>query len=190
VAANAAASALAFYPFGVERLSIYLAPLVAIVIAHGTALLARRAPAGPLLASLVVALVFAPSAYVQARHLARPPVREEIRDFVNRLAREAAPGDTLFVAEDALSAFQFYWRRAGRPYPPDGLVTAARLRQDPARHRDETERLAAAGRPVWSLLTHMPAVESDTIASLMAERFQHSGMNVVGDARLDYWTPR
>jgi len=190
LALNAAASAPALYPFGVERLSIYLAPWTAIVVAHGVLFVRDRVPLGAVAAIAIAALLFAPSAGVQAAHLLRPPLREEIRAFVHRIGRESTDGETLFVAEDALPAFQFYWQRNGKTYPPSNLVLCARLRQEPGRHRDEVERLAEARRPVWSLLTHMPDTESDTIARLMAERFDHTLASSAGDARLDRWSPR
>jgi hypothetical protein len=193
LAANAAASGFALYPFGVERLSIYVAPLLAILMAHGLALLRPQGPARAPRWVAVTALagaLFVPSAVVQAGHLVRGWTREEIRGFVARLAVEAVPGETLYVGEDALSAFQFYWCRNGKHYPPENLVVAARLRQDPARHASEIDALATRGAPLWSLLTHMPQEESDVIVALLAARFDHAGSSIVGDARLDRWRSR
>lgn len=194
LAANAMVSGFERYPYGVDRLSIYAAPLLAVVIAQALALVA---PAGARMGwgrlavvAALVAAVFLPGARLEAGRLLRGWHREEIRGFVARVAAEAAPDETIYVGEDALSAFQFYWCRAGKTYPPPHLVTAVRSRIHPEAHLAEIDRLAAAGRPVWSVLTHMPAEESDAIVAGLDARFTHAGSSVIGDARLDLWRPR
>ena len=190
---NLVASAIAVYPFGVPRLSIYAAPLIAVLAARaiGAAAVAgpARVPRLAAAAALVLAL-FGPGAAASARRLATGFGREEIRDLVGRIAAQRKPGETLFVNEDALTAFQFYWCRAGKSYPPEGLVVAGRLKEDPQRHLPEVEALAAAGAPVWSLLTHLPREESETVVAMLGARFEHDRETVVGDARLDRWTAR
>jgi len=187
---NLAASALALYPYGVPRLSIYAAPAIAILAARAIAAAAApgtsRVPRLAAAAALVLAL-FGPGAASTARRLATGFGREDIRDMVARLAAETRPGETILVNEDATTAFQFYWCRAGKRYPPEGLVVAGRFREDPARHRPEVDALAAARAPVWSLLTHLPPEESDALVAMLRARFDHVDQRVVGDARLDRW---
>jgi hypothetical protein len=189
-ALNVAASALALYPFGVTRLSIYLGPFVAITLALGIHRLrpAGRVPRGyALVFAAALWLLFAPGARLGAHDLWSGWRREEIRDLVARLGREARPGDALYVNEDAIPAFSFYWRRGGRSFPPDRLVIGARLRDDPERHAGEVARLAREEHTVWTLLTHMPADEVATLLRLMESRYERGASQVIGDARLDQW---
>jgi len=191
--ANALASGLALYPFGIARLSVYLAPFAALAVAHGIAALGpERAWSLPrLLAVVAVGLaLLGPGARLAASHLAGGWHREEIRDLVARISSARAPDEAILVNDDAVVAFSFYWRRNGGTFPPKGLAIARRSRLDPARHREEVDRVAASGDGAWSLLTHLPREESDALVAMFEERFDRVESAVVGDARLDRWRPR
>jgi 4-amino-4-deoxy-L-arabinose transferase-like glycosyltransferase len=190
---NALVSGFHLYPFGVTRLSVYLAPLVAILVAHGFFRLGgegRFTIGRAIVVSALGVAVFAPGLALAATHLGSGWRRENIRDLVARVATSAVPGEAIVVAEDAVPAFAFYWRRSGRAYPPEGLVVAARFRQDPSRHVAEVAALAARNASAWTLLTHMPEDEKRVFLDSMAGRFDSDLSRVVDDARLDHWTRR
>ncbi len=190
---NALVSGFHLYPFGVTRLSVYLAPLIAILVAHGLFRLGaggRFTIARAIVVSALAVAVFVPGVTLAATHLGRGWRRENIRELVARVAKSAAPGEAIVVAEDAVPAFAFYWRRDGRAYPPEGLVVAARFRQDPSRHVAEVAALAARYESAWTVLTHMPENEKQVFLDSMAGRFDSDLSRVVDDARLNHWTRR
>jgi 4-amino-4-deoxy-L-arabinose transferase-like glycosyltransferase len=190
---NALVSGFHLYPYGVTRLSVYLAPLIAILVAHGLFRLGadgRFRIARAVVVSALGVAVFVPGLTLAATHLGSGWRRENIRDLVARVLKSAAPGEAIVVAEDAVPAFAFYWRRGGRAYPPEGLVVAARFRQDPSRHLAEVAALAARYESAWTLLTHMPEDEKQVFLDGMGERFDSDRSRVVDDARLDHWTRR
>ena len=108
------ASAARLYPVA-PRLLLFAAPLVALLLAEGAAvvagLLARWRPA-PWLGLGAAALLGLP-VLDAARGLAAPPEREALAPLVRLLQREARPGATVYVFGRAVPAWVFYttdWR--------------------------------------------------------------------------------
>jgi Dolichyl-phosphate-mannose-protein mannosyltransferase len=184
---NVAASAFERYPFGVTPLAVYLAPLVALLVAHGASHLASRGRIAAAIAALAVTAAFAPAVPLAVSHLRTGWHREETRDLVAAIEASARPGDAIYVNEDAVPAFEFYWRRSGRAYPPEGFLIGGRAGVDSEERALEVDRLAEASR-VWSLLTHVSKTDSDAFVDLMQQRFMPSEARIAGDARLDRWS--
>jgi hypothetical protein len=104
-----AASALHLYPFW-DRLLLFLAPGILLGIAAGAGALFDGGrvlrPVAVIGALLLVAL---PTAQTVAHALRHPAfAREEIKPLMARIADEAHPGDTVFVAFGAQLAWNIY----------------------------------------------------------------------------------
>jgi hypothetical protein len=109
------ASSRQLYP-ATERLVLFLLPMLAVLVAAGTVvvadLLARRAP---LLGPALVAIVVVVCAAVALNRFASPQPIEELRPLFDRLHAESQPGDTIYVAQTAVPSFDYYRGRDGAP---------------------------------------------------------------------------
>jgi hypothetical protein len=106
VMAGIGAAILRQYPFG-ERVSHWMAPILALLLAAPVAWVASRVRRQTLAGLVGGALVLV----TPARTLARDPppyVRDEIRPVIARLNTEARPGDLLYIHWNAWHSWQFY----------------------------------------------------------------------------------
>lgn len=185
-----AASGLALYPFGVERLSLHLAPYVAILVASALAALVREGPsrtARVLAVAAIAYALFSPALRGAVPYVTTGWHREHVRHLVATLDRERAPGDGIFVNDDAMPAFRFYWSRLGHRDEIGAVVNAGRFRREPQRHAEGVAAMAAAHPRFWALLTHMPPEELTELRRLVLERCREQASHVEGDARLDLY---
>lgn len=107
------ASSRDLYP-ATERLVLFLVPMLAVVVAAGTVVAAdwaakRSALAGP----AVMAVVLVVCAAVALHRFGSPQPVEELRPLLEQLHAQARPGDTIYVAETAVPAFDYYETRLG-----------------------------------------------------------------------------
>jgi hypothetical protein len=187
---NAGASALRLYPYGVERLSLYLAPLASLLLGAGIALLwpgrGRSRLSALALAGLLYVLVY-PNLVAARPYLTTGWQRENIRGLVATLAAGRRPGDGIYVNEDAEPAFVYYCHRNG--LDPDGaeIVWARRHRVRPELHAPEIEELASRFERFWGLYSHAPESEVQALRSLILPRYDCVESWVEGDARLDLY---
>ena len=107
--ATLVASSLDLYPL-TERTTLFLVPLVVLLLAEGVAAPMRwvRAPLGVALAAALGVAVLAFPVYEAAGHLADPRVKEELRPALVGLLARAAPGDTLYLHPGAQYAYRYY----------------------------------------------------------------------------------
>lgn len=150
------ASALQLYPLG-GRLSLFLAPLVIILISQAVDALMQKLPTRNkvhVLISLMVGayLLVAPVSESLNRFI-NPKYFEHIRPSMAALSNKWREGDGLFVSNGAAPAFRFYAERYGL-----GEViyqtSAAADYQTPINILSHVELLDGNPR-VWILITHV-----------------------------------
>lgn len=147
------AAALRLYPFA-DRLLLFTTPLVALLVAEGTANLYRRLrPIGRLPAyALVVVLLASP--LLQAADLLRAPqYKEELRPVLARLADKWEEGDRLVVYYGSYLPFEYYRTRFG--FADEDIVVLERSREDWLPYFRAMDALVAEGGRVWLLFSHV-----------------------------------
>ena len=150
------ASGLRLYPVG-GRLSLFLVPLLILLIAQAFDWIQYKLPSGYKLNRIVVLLVGIYLLYAPAsesyRHFVEPTYREHIRPTMATLAENWEEGDVLFVSNGALPAFRFYAERYGL-----GDVTYQTSEvadyQNPEKILSQIDVLDGNPR-VWVLMTHV-----------------------------------
>ena len=152
-------SGLRAYPFG-DRLTLYLAPQMFILLAAGVTLVATRFRPR-LLGAAVLSLLLAWPALkvVAARTASTPPwAREEIAPNLAILARDAKPEDTIFVAPQAEFALLLY----GPRYGLDGrdYVVGRSYRTDSRCAYADAELLRRSGRS-WIVFYHLSSFHQE-----------------------------
>lgn len=188
LAVHVAAAVAHLYPYGVDRVSLDLAPFACAASAVAlTALLPAQGSArvgGFLALAGVVWVLFQPS--IQG---VRPYVRtgwrqEHIRPLVETLHRRRDGEETIYVS-DCGPAFTFYWRRHGHPAEDPAVLWGERHRFRPEDHRREVEAIAAGHARLWCLYSHVPAREMATVRALFAEHYTTVERYGEGDVGLD-----
>jgi hypothetical protein len=176
------------YPFGVDRVSLDLAPfacaattvaLTALVPAAGTV----RA-AGLLALAGVVWVLFQPSVKGVRPYLSTGWRQEHIRPLVETLDRRRQGEEKIYVS-DCGPAFTFYWQRHGNRTDDPALIWGERHRYRPEDHRREVEGIAARHARLWCLYSHVPAQEMAVVRALFAEHFVTVERYGEGDVGLD-----
>jgi hypothetical protein len=137
-------AALGLYPFE-GRFVLFLAPVLALLVAEGTVAILRSGGAVAVTVGVVsLALLLAYPAGVAADNLLRPPGHEEVRSVLRIVEREWRPGDALYVWWQSQYPFRYYAEcrdcnvlgpggPAGLVWPPDptGLPDGYALRSRP-----------------------------------------------------------
>jgi Dolichyl-phosphate-mannose-protein mannosyltransferase len=120
------AAAIEKYPLG-GRFSLFLVPLMLILVAAGVHELTRISAQPLLVAGALVVLLAAPPVARAARHVLNPPVREQVRPLLVHLVHDWRDGDTLYVYRNAQYALRFYGEcgDCGVPRLPFALRDAA-----------------------------------------------------------------
>ncbi|HEX6850097.1 MAG TPA: glycosyltransferase family 39 protein [Candidatus Polarisedimenticolaceae bacterium] len=193
LAAALAAGTLRMYPYGAARTTLWIAPAIALTVgcAFGTFVGDGRARAArALVAAAFAYLAFYPALRDLGPYLSTGWKKEHLRPFVETIARERRAGEAIYVYEDALSAFRFYWRRLGREGVDPDLAIAPRSRLDLARHRVAVDALAERYDRVWGVYTHVSREEMDAIRAALAARYERVRGGEDGDARWDLWVRR
>jgi hypothetical protein len=103
------ASRLELYPI-TERTTLFLVPLVALLLAEGASAPARwiQGPVGLTLSVALVVGVLVYPVYQASAHVANPRVKDELRPVLEDVAERARPGDTLYLHSPAQYAFRYY----------------------------------------------------------------------------------
>ena len=151
-----AASALRLYPLG-GRLSLFLAPLIIILVSHALDALQHnnRLPniLGVLSAVLVgIYLVYSPT-IESIYNFVDPKYFEHIRPSMATLSENWKEGDVLFVSNGAVPAFRFYADRYGLG-DVDYQTNEASDYQKPENIVQHLQNLDGNPR-VWVLITHV-----------------------------------
>ena len=150
------ASGLRLYPLG-GRLSLFLAPLMIILISQFLSAVEQRISIHYKYGSLLVILLsgyllFAPASE-SFRNFLNPKYFEHIRPSMAALAENWKEGDVLFVSNGAVPAFRFYAERYGL-----GSLTfqssALSDYSEPAKILSNFKPLIGKRR-VWVLITHV-----------------------------------
>lgn len=149
------AAVLRVYPFA-DRLLLFLAPIIAILLAEGVEVLARSLSAqhGFLGVALAAFLLFAPLLNA-GRLLVEPNYEEELRPVLGYVDQQWQAGDRLYVYYGAELAFDYYQRRFH--FPEDAATVGARSRENWTPYFDEMDALAAQGGRIWLLFSHVHA---------------------------------
>jgi hypothetical protein len=190
-----AASAVALYPF-TGRLILYLAPALTFFVATGLAWLwsetARalsamrlrprpRVPwAGPLLLAVTLAatvLSLGVGCDRALRRVQHPIAREEVRELVATLRRDARPDDVVYVYYGAEAAFDYY-----APRPAWRVHYGVGARRNPQRYAADVERLVGEPR-VWVLLAHVYERAGVSEADLIRGYLDRAGQCLAEHAR-------
>jgi hypothetical protein len=187
---NVGASAFRLYPYGVVRLSVYIAPVVCMLLAAGIGLLLPRDRRPWLAYVAVVAVLYA--LFYPALTGARPYLStgwrtEHIRDLVRTLAEEHVEGEALYVNEDAGPAFRFYWVGNGRQVEGEEIVWAGRLARDPSLHAPEIAELSERFDAFWALFSHIDPHELRALRAMLLESYECDRSWVERDARLEHY---
>ncbi|HET9299452.1 MAG TPA: glycosyltransferase family 39 protein [Candidatus Polarisedimenticolaceae bacterium] len=185
---HVAAAMVHVYPYGVERVSLDLAPfacaasavaLTALVPTGGTA------RAGGLLALAgAVWVLYQPSIKGIRPYLTTGWRQEHIRPLVDTLDRRRNGEEKIYVS-DCGPAFTFYWRRHGHPADDPALIWGERHRYRPEDHRREVEAIAAREARLWTLFSHVPPQEMAAVRRLFAEHYTTLETYGEGDVGLD-----
>lgn len=151
-----AASALRLYPLG-GRLSLFLVPLVILLIGQSVDALENRIPSrykwNKLIALLaVVYLLYAPISESLGNFI-NPKFFEHIRPSMATLSKNWQQGDALFVSNGAVPAFRFYSDRYGLG-DVDYQTSAAADYLKPENMVAHLQALDGNSR-VWILVTHV-----------------------------------
>ncbi|MGB7873103.1 MAG: glycosyltransferase family 39 protein [Anaerolineales bacterium] len=150
------ASTLWLYPLG-GRFSLFMVPVVIILISQSLGALAQRLNAqqawGTLVALLVVAYFLYAPASESLTDFISPKYYEHIRPSMAALSENWQKGDALFVSNGAVPAFRFYAERYGL-----GEVTYRSSDVsdylEPGKILSSLEPLDGGAR-VWVLITHV-----------------------------------
>jgi Dolichyl-phosphate-mannose-protein mannosyltransferase len=172
----AVAALIEKYPLG-GRFTLFLVPLMLILVAAGVHELATTSRHRALVGAALVILLAGPPLAQAAKHVLHPTVREQVRPLLVHLVHDWRPGDTLYVYRNAQYALRFYgecgdcdvppFPFAVRPAAPGTLVRgfpAAVASAPPelvvgtdrgSAGRDLTDLDALRGRDrVWILISH------------------------------------
>jgi hypothetical protein len=190
---NVAASAFRLYPYGVVRLSVYLAPVVCMLLAAGIGLLLprdRRSWLSYVAVAAVLYTLFYPNLAGARPYLSTGWRTEHIRDLVRTLAEEQVHGEGVYINEDAESAFRFYWVGNGRRVEGEEIVWAGRLARDPSLHAPELAELSERFETFWALFSHIDPGELRALREMLLEHYECERSLVEGDARLERYSRR
>lgn len=172
------ASWLQRYPL-LDRMTLFTAPLLAILVARGTEEVMRRLwPVSPLLAyALPVLLLFEPA--VQAWDVIRqPPLKEELAPVLAHVRQEWQEGDHIYVYHGASLTFDYYRPRFG--FSADDFTVGVQALKDWPVYFRELDDLAASGRRVWLVFTHVHEGSGAHEEKLFIEYLRSQGHNSLG----------
>lgn len=163
------------YPL-LDRLTLFTAPLLVILIARGTEELMRRLRplARPLAYALPVLLLFEPA--VQTWDLIRQPqLKEELAPVLAHVRQEWQEGDHLYVYHGASLAFDYYRSRFGFD-DDDFTVGVQAIKEWPVYYR-ELDELAASGQRTWLVFSHVHEGSGAHEEKLFIEYLRSRGWN-------------
>ncbi len=152
-----AAAVMHSYPF-MNRLIVFLIPVVVLLIADGLDVLFLHRERIPMLAKLIgVAAMLIHPAAMRCMEFKEPLECEEIRPLMRIMARQRQPGDAIYVYYAAKEAFEFYSPRFG--FTSSDVVQGLRWRKEPKHYLEDL--LQFRGRPRrWVIFSH-PVLHED-----------------------------
>jgi hypothetical protein len=179
------ASAVRLYPLG-GRLSLFLAPLVLILISHAVDALEHRFHALYGWSKLIALFVGAYLLYVPVSeslsNFSNPKYFEHIRPSMATLSENWREGDALFVSYGAVPAFRFYADRYGLgdvAYQTSGAA-------DYLKPEDIVSHLRAldGNSRVWVLVTHVYETKDFNEKDFLLTSFE-----TMGDHKREFRSP-
>jgi hypothetical protein len=147
------AATLRAYPFA-DRLLLYTAPLIAILIAEGTVLLVNSLrPVSRILAYAVpILILFQPS--IQAWELIKnPQYKEELRPVLAYIDGNRRQEDHIYLYYSSYLPFEYYRSRFG--IEESDFTFGIRSREDWDPYFEELAELSASNRRVWMVFSHV-----------------------------------
>jgi hypothetical protein len=206
------AAVLERYPLG-NRYSLFLVPIMLLLVARGVEALVRDSKRAVLLATALAMVLLVPQAATALRHATSPPRGEDVRPLLATAASGWRAGDVLYLYRNAQYAARYYgtcndcrpdgiaWPWPTRPAPPTGTGEqfAPALESVPPsvvvgtqeslsdRIASDVARLPTSGR-VWALLSHVTDHEDLNEGALLQRELAARGRLVrswhAGDAEL------
>lgn len=144
------------YPFQ-DRMILFLSPMLLILIAGGVAAIWRgvgtwRLPLGM---TILIILLIQP-AFAGVRGFVQPPLREEFRPVIAKVAPRIQQGDTVYLYEGAIRAFHYYTRADEKYALPDGVQLVEGIDEGRPWEEYQKDLDPLRGRKrVWVLFTHI-----------------------------------
>ena len=173
------ASSRQLYP-ATERLVLFLIPFLAVVVAAGTVAVANwAAERMALLGPAIIAVVLIVSGSVALHRFGSPQPVEELRPLLEQLHAQVRPGDTIYVAETAVPAFDYYEGRLG--FAGAHVVLGSASIDDTRGVMREVAPLAGSNR-VWLVTSAYWQPEGQTTPEISAV-FDQLGRRVSEAAR-------
>jgi hypothetical protein len=141
------------YPL-LDRLTLFTAPLLVILIARGTEELMRRLRpvARPLAYAVPLILLFEPAAQTWDA-IRQPQLKEELAPVLAHVRQQWQPGDHIYLYHGTSLAFDYYGPRYGFD-EGDVTVGVQAIKDWPVYYR-ELDELAAGGGRVWLVFAHV-----------------------------------
>lgn len=175
------AACFQLYPFR-GRPILFLAPVLALLVAEGVGFLWLRRPR-PLkaLAVAVLLLLLLPAAGRAVYHLTEPRVHEELRPTLDYVERHRREGDLLYVYYGADEAFVYYADRFG--YERRDYVTGVNSRDRWQGYVSDLSQLRGRDR-VWLVFSH-----GYTSGTLSEEEFFVRHLDGLGSRRHAFRAP-
>ena len=146
------ASGLRKYPFS-ERLILFAAPAVLLLVAAGTAEICTKTRRTlPLLGIVFAALLLFDPVTASVSHPGGLDRREDIKPVLSYIQNHRQDGDLIYVYYGAERAFKYYSARYG--FPDGDYIVGTKLDSDWKDCYDDLNRLRGHSR-VWVLFSHV-----------------------------------
>ena len=151
-----------------QRLMLFLLPLLLLLVGEFVGALSLRVvPWGPAVAWVMGIALFGLAAWQTISRV--PEYRDELRPVLEAMPRFARPGDSVYVYNGAIRAFQYYQGR--RPLPFQNVFLGCCSRDQWRLEAESLMRLGGRGR-VWLILSQWYEGEASFLL-LAADRFGH-----------------
>ena len=163
------------YPL-LDRMTLFAAPLLVILIARGTEEIMRRLRpvARPLAYALPVLLLFEPA--VQTWDIIRAPqMKEELAPVLAYVRQQWQEGDHIYLYHGASLAFDYYGPRFG--FGDGDFTVGTQSIKDWQVYYRELDELVAGGRRVWLVFAHVHESSGAHEEKLFIEYLRRRGHN-------------
>lgn len=168
-------SILNLYPFR-GRLVLYLMPMFVILIGAGAGLLwTRTRTTWPVIGLVAVGLLFFYPVSLASYHLARPRIKQELRQVLVAARQHLRAGDTVYVHSPACAAFQYYAREL--QLLPEVEVVGCTRRRVLSEYEADLDQLRGQKR-VWVVFTHTDSSEGLDHKAFFLLRLRRMGKQV------------
>lgn len=157
----AAAASLKVYAFR-DRLLLFLAPAVMLLIAQGLAVVTASVSRN--LASAIFALIFTSAVIWVPNSLSINTEREDLRSVMRYVGQRFEEDDLVYVYYGAIPAFTYYFQTRGFAIKRENVIIGASARNDPERYLSELPVIARGRERVWVLFSHIyPDTDDDNL---------------------------